>query len=261
MLKNLPFFVVVVFCLTSNECYADIGAGWAPTSYSGVELRGDPVEQQYYLATLLSNPGPENSWYAAVYCNGSNRGKLQHGGDWVSCNLGESIYITANKFVPQYDQVPHGELRLISVESKGDKGEKGDKGDPGAQGPIGLKGEPGPQGLRGVTGDNGPQGDPGPQGSRGATGITGPKGDIGEIGPVGPQGPKGDVGNVGATGSRGPKGDSGTDADMAAWIGSGIGGVVGGIIGSGITYIVYRYCHIDNRGEVQLIRYVEPGAS
>ncbi|KAI6078831.1 hypothetical protein LUU34_00360600 [Aix galericulata] len=80
-----------------------------------------------------------------------------------------------------------GDIRGISVGTKGDRGENGQKGEPGIgfrgpvgqAGPPGFKGEPGapgPPGAQGIQGIRGNAGTPGSQGDRGAPGLPGTPG-------------------------------------------------------------------------------------
>ena len=148
----LGFFCFLLFLIISTVCYADFGTGWSPTGRAGVDEYVEGVEGKYYITTLLYNPVTKNSqdtWFATVYCNGAQHGKLRNGGDWVSCPLGYSMEIVAPKFVVRNGQVPQGDIKIFSVESKGEKGE---------QGPVGAKG------LRGEKGDRGPRGEKGEPG-------------------------------------------------------------------------------------------------
>ena len=62
--------------------------------------------------------------------------------------------------------------------------------------------------AKGVTGPTGPVGPVGPAGARGADGPMGPAG-VGPPGPEGPRGPKGDVGPMGPEGTQGIQGIQG----------------------------------------------------
>jgi hypothetical protein len=108
-------------------------------------------------------------------------------------------------------RVDDHDLRIGTIERRGEVDAKKvaaeviAKGLPGPTGPVGPVGPPGPRGPEGPMGPAG-VGPPGPEGPRGAKGDVGPPGPEGSQGIQGIQGLQGQQGQQGVPGPKGPPG-------------------------------------------------------